>query len=88
MSQTYQVLSATYGALAGGSSDDTQANIVTQALQNQLPPNSSGVVNINNSTMGGDPSPGYQKHFGAIVAINGGAPQPFACQEGQTIDFS
>ncbi|HEY3570871.1 MAG TPA: hypothetical protein VGP73_23275 [Thermoanaerobaculia bacterium] len=88
MSQTYQVLSATYGALAGGNPDDTQASIVTQALQNQLPPNSSGVVNINNSTMGGDPSPGNTKHFGAIVSVNGGAPQPFACQEGQTIDFS
>ena len=88
MAQTYVVNFAAYGALAGGNENNTQANIVTGALQNLLPPDSSGVVTINNSNMGGDPSPGNTKHFGAIVVVNGGAPQAFACQEGQTIDFS
>jgi hypothetical protein len=88
MAQTYNVLFAVYGALAGGNENDTQANIVTTTLQDLLSPNSSGVVTINNSNMGGDPSPGNTKHFGALVEVNNGSPQPFACQENQTIDFS
>ena len=87
MATTFNVQFAVYGALAGGNENNTQANIVTNALQNQLNSNPNGVVAINNTTMGGDPSPGNTKHFGAIVAVNG-QPLPFACQEGQTIDFS
>lgn len=88
MANTYNVQYAVYGALANGNENQTEAAIVTSALQLQLPTNSNGVVTINNSTMGGDPAPGWGKHFGAIVSVNGGAGQPFACQEGQTIDFS
>ena len=88
MAQTYTVQSAVYGALAGGNENNTQANIVTSTLQSLLSPGSNGVVTINNSNMGGDPSPNNVKFFGAIVTVNNGLPQAFACQEGQTIDFS
>jgi hypothetical protein len=84
---SFNVLFAVYGALAGGNENNTQANVVTSALQNQLTNNPNGVVTINNTTMGGDPSPNNTKHFGAIVQVNGTS-LPFACQEGQTIDFS
>ena len=87
MATTFNVLFAVYGALAGGDENKTEAAIVTGALQGQLNNNPNGVVTINNSTMGGDPAVGWTKHFGAIVEVNGDA-LPFACQEGQTIDFS
>jgi hypothetical protein len=81
------VQAASYGGLASGNENDTQAANVTSALQNQLNSNPNGVVTINNTTMGGDPAPGTVKHFGALVSVNGSV-LPFACQEGQTIDFS
>ena len=87
MATTFNVQFAVYGALADGDENKTQANVVTSALQNQLNSNPNGVVVINNTTMGGDPSPGWTKHFGAIVQVNGQS-LPFACEEGQTIDFS
>ncbi|MFZ6873783.1 hypothetical protein ACO0LF_17125 [Undibacterium sp. Di27W] len=87
MSITYVVTSAAYGALAGGNENNTQAANVTGTLQTLLNQNPNGVVTINNTTMGGDPSKGNTKHFGAIVVVNGSS-QAFACQEGQTIDFS
>jgi hypothetical protein len=85
---------AVYGGLRGGNQDDTQAAIVTEALQAAIDtsPNGNGVVTIDNASMGGDPAPGVQKHFGAIVIIDEGLPsqreQAFACVERQTIDFS
>jgi hypothetical protein len=87
MPTTFNVQFAVYGALAGGNENNTQANVVTSALQNQLNSNPNGVVTINNTTMGGDPSVGNIKQFGAIVQVNG-TPLPFACKEDQTIDFS
>jgi hypothetical protein len=87
MATTFNVQFAVYGALAGGDENKTEASVVTSALQNQLNSNPNGVVAINNTTMGGDPAPGWGKHFGAIVQVNGQA-LPFACEEGQTIDFS
>jgi hypothetical protein len=87
VANSYTVTFAVYGALAGGNENNTQAAVVTAQLQNALNQNNNGVITISNSTMGGDPSPGNQKHFGAIVVVNGTS-QPFACQEGQTIDFS
>ena len=80
---------AVYGALRGGNQDNTEAAIVTGALQTAInkSPNGSGVVRINNQNMGGDPAPGVQKHFGAIVEVNG-INRPFACIENQTIDFT
>ena len=82
-----KVLFAVYGALRGGNQDNTEAAIVTGALQEQINNHPNGVVTINNANMGGDPAPGVQKHFGAIVEVDG-VPRPFACQENQTIDFS
>jgi hypothetical protein len=80
---------AVYGALRNGNQDNTEAKIVTAALQTAInnSPNGSGVVRIDNKNMGGDPAPGVQKHFGAIVEVNG-TNRPFACVENQTIDFT
>jgi hypothetical protein len=77
---------AIYGALAGGNEEDDRAADVSGALAEQLA-QGSGVVAINNNTLGGDPSPGNSKHFGAVVNVNGGD-HYFACQEGQSIDFN
>jgi hypothetical protein len=76
---------AVYGALADGNENNSQAADVSAALQASID-GSQGIVTINNDNLGGDPSPGYQKHFGACVALDG-TPRYFACQEGQTIDF-
>jgi len=77
---------AVYGALRDGNQDNTEAAIVTGALQGRLNVN-NGIVRIDNENMGVDPAVGVQKHFGAIVEVDG-QERPFACQEGQTIDFS
>ncbi len=87
MASTYKVIAASYGALIGGNENDTGAFNVTGTLQGLLDNNPNGVVTINNDSMGGDPAPGNTKHFGAIVIVNGDT-LPFACEEGQTIDFS
>jgi hypothetical protein len=78
---------AVYGGLRQGVPGATEAAIVTNNLKGQLAANPSGVVKINNQTMGGDPAPGVVKHFGAIVSVDG-ALHGFACQENQTINFS
>jgi hypothetical protein len=82
----FNVISAAYGALAQGISTETQAKDVTGDLQHQFAINPDGIVTINNEAMGGDPSPGFTKHFGAIVVVNGKR-LAFACQENQTINF-
>ena len=82
----FKVNFAVYGALADGNENKCQAIDVTQKLQQRLDEH-DGVVTINNKAMGRDPSPGYTKHFGANVTV-GGEGKWFACQEGQTIDFS
>jgi hypothetical protein len=84
-----RVIFAVYGALRGGGQDDAEAADVTAALQTALnnSPNGNGVVRINSANMGGDPAPGVQKHFGAIVEVDG-VRRPFAYLENQTIDFS
>jgi hypothetical protein len=82
-----QATFAVFGALRDGNQDNTEAAIVTAALQDQFGQHPNGVVTINNQTMGGDPAIGVQKHFGAIVEVDG-VPRAFACQENQTIDFS
>jgi hypothetical protein len=86
---TTKVLFAVYGALRGGNQDNTEAAIVTSQLQQQLDnsPNGNGVVKITDATMGGDPAVGVEKHFGAIVEVDG-TPRPFACLQNQTIDFT
>lgn len=82
-----RVIFAAYGALRDGDPDNTEAAIVTGALQQTLDNTPNGVVTINNTHLGGDPAPGADKHFGAIVEVNG-VERPFACLEGQTIDFT
>lgn len=79
------VVFAVYGALAGGNENNDQAIDVAQALQTAIN-NNQGIVTINNENMGGDPSKGNKKHFGAIVALDG-VNRYFACEENQTIDF-
>jgi len=81
------VIFAVYGALRDGNSDKTEAADVTRALQKALDNTVGEVVQINNANMGGDPASGVVKHFGAIVDVNGRR-RAFACQEGQTIDFT
>jgi hypothetical protein len=75
---------AVYGALPGGNESDAQGFDVTavvQAAVNQ----SGGAIACDNATFG-DPSPGNQKHFAAVVNRSG-TDLYFACVEGQTIDF-
>jgi hypothetical protein len=82
-----KALFAVYGCLAGNDNDSTKAAIVTSQLQDQFSNHPNGVVTISNANLGGDPAPGVKKHFGAIVEVDG-TQTPFACDEGQTIDFS
>ena len=79
------VVFAVYGALKGGNQDECQAVNVKEILQTAINA-SQGIVKIDNSTMGGDPSVGNTKHFGAIVTHDSKT-NYFACKEGQTIDF-
>jgi hypothetical protein len=83
------VIFAVYGALRDGNQDNTEAAIVTTALQRRIneSPNGNGVVTINNQNMEVDPAQGVRKHFAAIVEVDG-VQRPFACEERQTIDFS
>jgi hypothetical protein len=48
---------AVYGALRNGNQDNTEAKIVTTALQTAInnSPSGNGVVRIDNKNMGGDP---------------------------------
>src|SRR4051794_10342729 len=81
-----RVIFAVYGALRDGTPRSTQAAIVTDALQDRLDADPDGVVKIDNNNLGIDPAVGVQKHFAALVEVNG-VPRPFACLERQTIDF-
>ena len=76
---------AVYGALANGNENQSQAVDVSQALQAAIDAN-DGIVQINNTNMGGDPSAGNQKHFAAVVTLDD-SDQYYACEENQTIDF-
>lgn len=76
---------AVYGALNGGNQDQSQVVNVQEVLQAAVNRN-QGIVTINNATMGGDPSVGNGKHFGATVTLDS-VDRYFACAEGQTIDF-
>jgi hypothetical protein len=87
VANTYTVVAAAYGALIGGNENNMGASEVTHILQVLLDNNPNGVITIDNTTMGSDPASGNTKHFGAIVIVNGER-LPFACEEGQTIDFS
>ena len=82
----YTVKSAVYGAFSSNPQPSQVAN-VTAALQAALDRSADGKVVVNNSSMGGDPSVGIDKHFGAVLNTGVGE-QYYACGEGQTIDFS
>jgi hypothetical protein len=84
---------AVYGGLKGGNSDQTLAAVRTAKLQAAIDASGGpsglgpGVVRIDNTNLGPDPADGVQKHFGAIVEVDG-VDMPFACLENQTIDFN
>jgi len=80
-----QVKFAVYGALQNGNPNSPRTIDVGNQLQKQIDA-STGIVAINNATMGADPAVGTGKQFGAIVTLNG-KDYAFACQEGQSIDF-
>jgi hypothetical protein len=84
------VKSAVYGALPNGDANNAKAADVTQSLQNHIN-NLNGVVRCDNDSFG-DPAPGFDKHFGAVVTRTGNDGSVddffFACDEGQTIDFN
>jgi hypothetical protein len=82
----YQVSYAVYGALPGGSESQAQAADVRAVLQSKLD-HAGPVVVISNDSLGIDPAVGNEKHFAALV-VRAGVVHSFACQEGQTIDFS
>jgi hypothetical protein len=86
---TFAVSWAYYGSTP--TQTNCQVNDVTATLQDQLndpiaSPN--GVLTINDTNMGGDPSPGNTKAFCASVSVDGSTASTFICSEGQTVDFS
>lgn len=81
---TLQVIAAVYGALADGNSEKSEASDVTSTLQSLLAKETT--VPINNTSFG-DPAPGWSKHFGALVNVDG-AVKAFSCAENQSIDFA
>jgi hypothetical protein len=81
-----EVVSAVYGALKNSDSDSMSAGDVTTELTTALANSPNGEVKISNQTLR-DTARGVRKHFGAIVKVDG-TPRAFACEEGQTIDFS
>jgi hypothetical protein len=76
---------AVYGALHDGASTEAEAFNVTGQLQSLMDGN-AGVVTCNNASFG-DPVPGFDKHFGALVNRDG-TDLFFSCHEGQKIDFN
>jgi hypothetical protein len=87
MANRVEVVFAVYGAI--DSTGDCKAGDVKGVLQQLLNKVSNGVVTINNVNMSYKDigTNGLEKHFAAIVKYNG-TMRAFACQEGQTIDFS
>ena len=77
---------ACYGALVNGDSTQCRSANVQKLLQ-ALIDKGTTTVEINNQTMGGDPSPGNPKHFGALIS-QAGEERFYNCGEGQSLDFS
>jgi hypothetical protein len=85
----YQVKFAVYGALHEGNPKDAKAVNATIVLQQLLYRGTTVTINNETLSQGYDPAPGETKHFGAVVTSNDEKTDHyFACQEGQTIDFS
>ena len=77
---------AVYGALYDGDANKAQAFDVTALLQAEMNLHGGTVVCGNN--LFGDPAPGYQKHFAAVITRHDLETYGFACAEGQTIVFN
>ncbi len=95
MARQIEVMFGIYGAMSTPEGDFIigYSFDVKDLLQKILDNTPSQIVNINNSTWGPDDmAHGHEKHFAAIVRYTDdpdeGATYAFACQEGQTIDFS
>lgn len=76
---------AVYGALRGGNQLDALAFDATEMLQALL--TESGTLTIDSDTFGWEVAYGNKKHFAAAVT-RGGTTYFYACEEGQTIDFT
>lgn len=77
---------AVYGAFGGPTSQDPVGFDVREKLQAAID-SQGGIVTIDNNTFGFDPLPNAVKHFGALVTV-GNQDVPYACKEGQKIDFN
>jgi len=77
---------AVYGALPNNESVNAQAYDVTGLLQAFL--NVQGGDVLCGDGLFGDPSHGYLKHFAAVVTRASEGDFFFACEEGQSINFS
>ena len=73
---------AVYGGIRDGSAHAADVKTRLQELVN-----AGAQVAINNETLRIDPAVGVQKHFGAIIDIDG-VSKPFACREGEEINVS
>src|ERR1039458_1802329 len=83
MPKNFIVSYAVYGALYNGNSESAAAFDVSTELDALLnAQGSTGIVQCGNN-LKGDPAQGNKKHFGALVND-----RFYACEEGQTIDFS
>ncbi len=87
MAKFVEVVFAVYGAI--NRTGDCKAGNVTEILQKLLNKTPDGIVKINNTNMSYPDieAAGVEKHFAAIVKYDG-ATRAYACQEGQTINFS
>jgi len=72
------VIQAVYGAVQGSKD-------VTGIVQNLVNQGRTSFI-ANNSTLGPDPAPGHNKHFGMIYTV-GSSRVAFACRENQEVAF-
>jgi hypothetical protein len=87
MADSMEVVFAVYGAV--DREGDCRAGDVTGILQQLLNKTPNAIVTINNANMSYPDikTVGLEKHFAALVKYKGET-RSYACQEGQTIDFS
>ncbi len=77
---------ACYGALISENSNQCHSANVQKVLQAILDKGTT-TIEINSQNMGGDPSPGNRKHFGALIS-QAGEERFYNCGEGESLDFS
>lgn len=88
MVSRFEVTFAVWGALKTSPGGEMSASDVADTLNGQIGLSDVNSVKIDNTNMGGDAAKGSRKHFAALVSVDGGEPRPFACVEGQTIQFA